>query len=154
VGRVVAGGRDVGDRVVRVVDGAGHVVGGEGRVDDLEQALGRGALGGVGVPVVDGLRVARGLADDVAVDALVAAGDAVLGHDGERLLDPAVEVVRVRDRLGGRSGFGGGRALRGEGGARALRAVGAVGALLGAVGGLGLGLVRGLVLGLAAEGQL
>src|SRR5690606_7473988 len=112
VGGVVAGRHDVRDRVERVEGGARHVVGREGRVDDLQQTLGRGALGGVGVPVVDGVRVAGRLAHDVAVDAVVGARDAVLLHDRQRLADPAVEVVRVRRR-----GGGGGRGGRGRGGA-------------------------------------
>ncbi len=123
----------------------------ERRVDDLEQALGRGALDRVGVPVVDRGRVARGLAHDVAVDALVGTGDALLGHDRERLLDPAVEVIRVGDGLllGGRGG------VRHRGGGDALGAVGPVGRRT-AGGGRGSlsGLAVGSLGGGGSEGQL
>ena len=78
----------------------------EGRLNDLEQTLGRGALLGVDVPVVDGVGVTAGLADDVALDPVVGAGDAVLLHDGAGLADPAVEVVRCRPACGRRVGRG------------------------------------------------
>ncbi len=118
----------------------------EGRVDHLEQTLGGDALGGVGVPEVDGLRVAGRLPHDVAVDAVVGARDALGLHDVQRLLDPAVEVVGVGLRGG-----------RGRDGLALLRA--ARGLLLGALlvglrlrGGLGVGLLLGLGLGLRLLG--
>ncbi len=82
-----------------------HVVGLEGRVDGLEQALGRGARDGVRVPVVDRLGVAGRLTHDVAVDAVVRARNALLRHDVQRLADPPVEVVRIGLR-GGLGGLG------------------------------------------------
>ncbi|GAA3069827.1 hypothetical protein GCM10020000_62860 [Streptomyces olivoverticillatus] len=108
LGRVVAGGGDVGDRVVDVPGGAVDVVRLEGRVDDLQQTLGGDAGGGVGVPVVDGVGVAGGLPHDVAVEAVVGARDALGVHDVQGLLDPAVKVVGV-----GLGGAGAGAALTG-----------------------------------------
>ncbi len=91
----------------------------EGGRDHLEQALGRDAVDGVDVPVVDGAGVAGGLPHDVAVQAAVAARDALGLHDAQRLADPAVQVVGVRLRgdrlhrqaLRGATGGGRGRAL-------------------------------------------
>src|SRR5690606_1869796 len=148
-GRVVAGRGDVGDRVVDVLRGARHVVRRERRRDHLQQALGGDAVLGVDVPEVDRLRVAGGLPHDVAVDALVGAGDAVLLHDVEGLTRPAVEVVGVA--LGGRRllhlgavGGAAGALLGLTGLLRLLRGGGSGGLLLG--GGLGLRLGRGLLL--------
>ncbi len=104
------------------------MVGLEGRVDDLEQALGRDSVPGVDVPEVDRLGIARGLAHHVAVNSVVASGNTVLGHDGEGLADPPVEIVRVGGRglgrgLGRRGGLRLGAEAQCEAGADDRRVV-------------------------------
>ena len=134
---VVGGGRDVGDRVVDVRRGAGDVVRLEGGVDDLHQALGGDALHGVGVPVVDGVGVAGGLAHQVLVDALVGGRDALLVQDLQRLLDPGVDVAAGLGGGGGRGGRGADDGAGHDGGAgcehaqRDLLGLGHAGELLG-----------------------
>ena len=92
-------GGDVRDRVEDALVGERREHGGaEGRVDELHEALRRRARGGVGVPAVDGVGVARGLPHDDLLDAR----RQLLGqaHEPERLLDLAVEGVVVTRRVG------------------------------------------------------
>src|SRR3954454_3733564 len=102
--RVVHAGADVVDRVPDVAV-AGQLVGVERRVDRLHESLGRRALGGVRVPVVDRVRVAAGLVLDDLPDALrVGLGDvdALLAQLLDGLLDPLLHVARGR-AAGGRA---------------------------------------------------
>src|SRR5690606_16342983 len=95
---------DTGDDVVHRVPDVGvpgHRVRVERGVDALHQTLRRGALGGVGVPIVDRARVATRLVLDDRpdlVDVLLGDRDSVLLQDLDGFLDPLLDVARRRPR--------------------------------------------------------